>query len=347
MPDCPTLAITKTILYKFNCNIYNSILINKKRTALGRLTSWLLRNAVGGVWPRVDKCILLILKIFYLVVKIFYWIFLGKRRKRPLNFRTINTSLSLSTFRCLYKARRILGISDTPLVIINVPKYDYRVYSPINISRDGFDNITVREEEIIEHFQPSRGDIVVDIGAHIGRYTLIASKRVGLNGKIIAIEANPDNFEMLNRNVKLNQLTNVRSLNYAVYSRETKIKLYLAGERAGQTLYNTIMTERANKGQEKFVEINADTLDHLLQLRGISEVNWIKIDVEGAEYEVLKGASKIISHSRDISLLIEIHSLSDDINLYEPITQFLKLYNFKIDFEKTYGTGEKHIIARK
>ena len=93
--------------------------------------------------------------------------------------------------------------------------------------------MTIHEDEIIEHFTPKQGDIVVDIGAHMGRYTIISSKRVGTNGKVIAIEAHPGNFEMLNRNIKLNQLTNVIPLNYAVYSKETKIKLYLPDEESG------------------------------------------------------------------------------------------------------------------
>jgi len=320
---------------------------------LGKLSSWLLKEPVGGVWPTADKCILLILKIFYLGVKVLLWIFLGKKRRDQskilMKIRSIiNISPSLFSLRCLYKARRILGLSNISLVKISVPKYGYRVLCPININKDDFVNMTIREEEIIQHFQPHRGDMVVDVGAHIGRYTLIASKRVGLNGRVIAIEANPDNFQMLNSNVKLNQLTNVTSLNCAVYSQETKIKLYLAGKRMGQTIYDTIMVERANEGREKFVEINAHTLDYLLQLQDIDEVNWIKIDVEGAELEVLRGATGIISHSKDISLLIEVHNLSgSNSTLYEPIAQFLKEYNFKIDFEKTYEGGEKHLIARK
>jgi predicted RNase H-like nuclease len=86
-----------------------------------------------------------------------------------------------------------------------------------------------------------------------------------------------------------------------------------------------------------------------LQSKGIKqeEVNWIKIDVEGAEFEVLKGATNILSKSRDIALLIEIHNLRDSTNLYRPIVDFLKSYNFKIEFEKSHEGGEKHIIVRK
>ena len=195
------------------------------------------------------------------------------------------------------------------------------------------------EDEIVEHFNPKEGDVVVDVGAAFGFYTILSSKRVGLNGKVVAIEAQPDSYEMLNQNIKLNRLANVITLNYAVYSKESKLRLYDS---------YSIIQERAENNSQKYIEVNANTLDHLMQLQGISEVNWIKIDVEGAELEVLKGAVNIISHSKDISLLIEIHNLAgSNSTLYEPITQFLSLHNFKIDFEKTYDSGEKHVIARK
>jgi FkbM family methyltransferase len=203
--------------------------------------------------------------------------------------------------------------------------------------------MTNHEEDIIEHFTPKEGDVVLDIGAHMGRYTIISSKRVGENGKVVAIEAHPNNFEMLNRNIKLNQLTNVVSLNYAVYSKETKIKLYLPEVESGYTIYNTIMSNRA-RAEDKFVEVNANTLDYILQLKGIMDVNWVKIDVEGAEFEVLKGATNVLSKSKDIALLIEVHGLDN----YRPILEFLGSYNFKIEFEKSNKTGDwRHIVLRK
>jgi FkbM family methyltransferase len=147
---------------------------------------------------------------------------------------------------------------------------------------------------------------------------------------------------MLNRNIKLNQLTNVIPLNYAVYSKETKIKLYLPEVESGYTIYNTIMSNRA-RTEDKFVEVSANTLDYILQSKEITDVNWIKIDVEGAEFEVLKGAHNVLSNGKNISLLIEVHGK----DTYEPIIKSLRSYNFKIDFEKTYENGEKHIIALK
>jgi FkbM family methyltransferase len=227
-----------------------------------------------------------------------------------------------------------------------MPKYNFEFYCRNN--KGDFTTMIMREDDIIEQFHPLEGDIVVDVGAHIGKYTIIASKRVGTTGKVIAIEAHPGNHEILNSNIKLNRLTNVISLNYAVYSKETIIKLFLPDEKSNHTIYNTLIQTRA-KDEEKFVEVNADTLDNLLQRNGISnaEVNWLKIDVEGAELEVLKGAQAIISNSKRIALLIEVHNIEQGKNLYMPIMDLLQKYNFKIEFEKIYATNEKHVVLRK
>jgi len=65
--------------------------------------------------------------------------------------------------------------------------------------------------------------------------------------------------------------------------------------------------------------------------------------VEGAELEVLKGATNVLSKSKDMALLIEVHGL----NNYRPVVEFLSLYDFKIQFEKSHYSGDKHIILRK
>ena len=324
-------------------------------TLMGKLTVWLTKQEPIRVVPILDKVIVFLLKIIYLfsymVLRLSIRITLGKKTrdrvfaKKAFAFNyEFDVIPSLYMFKFLYSIIKFLRLDSHVSLKISVPKYGYKAYCPIN--KNDLINMTIREDEIIEHFTPKQGDIVVDIGAHIGRYTIIGAKRVGANGKVVAIEANPSNFEMLNRNIKLNQLTNILSLNNAVYSKETKIKLYLPGEELGHTIYNTVMSDRA-KNEDKFVEVSANTLDYFLQLKGITDVNWIKIDVEGAEFEVLKGATNVLSKSKDIALLIEIHNLSGGTNLYRPILEFLRLYNFKIEFEKSHDGGEKHIILRK
>ncbi|MDQ3971278.1 MAG: FkbM family methyltransferase [Thermoproteota archaeon] len=322
---------------------------------MGKLTVWLTKQEPIRVVPILDKVIVFLLKIIYLfsymVLRLSIRIILGKKTrdrvfaKKAFAFNYEFDAIPLFyMFKFLYSIIKFLGLDNHVSLKISVPKYGYKAYCPIN--KNDLINMTIREDEIIELFTPKEGDVVIDVGAHMGRYTIIGAKRVGTKGKVVAIEANPNNFEMLNRNIKLNQLTNIISLNNAVYSKETKIKLYLPGEELGHTTYNTVMSDRS-KNEDKFVEVSANTLDYLLQLKGIMDVNWIKIDVEGAEFEVLKGAHNVLSNSKDISLLIEVHNLSGGTNLYRPIIEFLNLYNFKIEFEKSHDRGEKHIILRK
>jgi FkbM family methyltransferase len=261
--------------------------------------AWLLKEAKGA---RIfDKSILIFLKVIYLGSRVFLRIILGKKKRnriyaeREINFKDF-----------LYRSIESLGLDKYVLLEFNVPKYDYKFYSLITrkienfLIEDMYNSMSAHEDDIIEHFSPKQGDIVVDIGAAFGFYTIISSKRVDINGKVLAIEAHPSNFEMLNRNIKLNQLTNVIPLNYAVFSKETKIKLYLP---AGDifTKYNTIMSNWVwVKPEDKFVEVNANTLDNLLQQIIIKQVNWIKIDVEGAEFEVLKEAHNLLLNSNPV-----------------------------------------------
>jgi FkbM family methyltransferase len=320
------------------------------------LLSWLLAEPSAYAIPSIrilDKALIILSRIFYIAIRIFLKIILGKRKREKSKLYhklsvSMNISFSFYFFMFLYKMIGIFRLGNSSFVKIIVPKYNYKVYCPL--TEDDYAHMTTREDNIIERFQPKDGGIVVDVGAHYGRYTLIAAKRVGPKGKVIAIEADPQNFEMLTKNIKLNELSaeNVITLNCAASSTKSKVKLSIPEEKkSGQTIYSSIIPGRAPT--EKFIEIDANTLDNILQENGISVeyVNWIKIDVEGAEFEVLKGATNILSKSKDISILIEIHNIEDGKNLYEPIMDLLNNYNFKKEFEKVYESGERHLIVNK
>jgi len=227
---------------------------------------------------------------------------------------------------------------DVQLLKIQVPKDHYQYFCRIGMG----DFLPGHEGHIVGRFTPKEGDTVIDIGAHIGRYTITSSKQVGNTGKVVAIEADPDNFHLLKRNIVLNNLTNVLPLNYAVFSTRTRMRLY---EQSASAKYNSVMLARAAK-TKNYVEVNADTLDSILKQNGINQVNWIKIDVEGAEFEVLKGSTETLS-GENVSLLVEIHNI-DDPSHYDNVVEFLKYRNYEITFEQRYdGSGESHVIFRK
>jgi FkbM family methyltransferase len=319
-----------------------------------KLSNWLFEGPVANTIPSLytlDKVMNLLIKIIYIILRILFIITLGKKRRENSQFyrkfgSRVNVNFSFYLFIFFYKVIDILRLGNPSLIKIYVPKYKYKIYCPATV--DDFVNMTTREQEIIEHFNPKKNDTVIDIGAHLGRYSLISAKRVDKDGKVISIEANPLVLERLKKNLELNELTNTTSLNYAVYSEKTKIKLFFPKEGLKNTIYNTIISDRSINS-ERFIEVNADTLDNLLDLNDIKQesVNWIKIDVEGAELEVLKGATNVLSKNKDISLLIEIHNIENGKNLYRPIMDLLDNYNFKKEFEKIHSTGERHLIVSK
>jgi FkbM family methyltransferase len=297
-------------------------------------SSWLLKETKGATL--FDKSVLTILKSIYIGMRVLIRIVLGKKRRDKFY---INNGINFNDF--LYNSVALLGLDNSLLLVFSVPRYNFKFYSRITrkienfLISDMYSSMVSHEDDILQFFAPKTGDVVVDVGAAFGFYTLISSMKVGSPGKIVAIEAQPDSFEMLNRNIRLNGLTNVVTLNYAAYSSTAKLKLF--------SNYS-LMPERASKNKHKFVEVEAGTLDYLLsEFAQIKQADWIKIDVEGAELEVLKGAHHILSNSKDIRLLIEIHGLDN----YEPIKKILSSYDFKIEFEKTYAVGDRHIILKK
>ena len=295
----------------------------------------LLKEAKGAT--KRDKFVFFCIRNVYIGLRILSRIALGKKKRDKLY---LERGISFRGF--LYKSIEFLNLDSSFLLVFNVPEYDYKFYSRVTrkipnfLIQDMYASMTIHEEDIRKYFNPKRGDIVIDIGAAFGLYTITSSKQVGANGKVIAIEAHPGNYDMLNHNIKLNGLTNVIPLNYAVYSSKAKVKIY--------SNY-TIMAERIQeeKVKEKFVEVNADTLDNILEQNVIrqEQINWIKIDVEGAELEVLKGAYNTLSNSKDIALYIEMHSQ----NNHQPIIELLNLHNINVIYQKNYDGGS-HIIAR-
>ena len=300
---------------------------------------WWLKEVKGA---RVfDKFIFGLLKSTFLGTRFLLRVFLGRTtRDRLFSERNLN----FKDF--LYSSSRLLRVDNYLLLDIHVPNHDYRIHCPLN--KEDFIVMTKHEEQIMGLFRPSEGDTVVDIGAHMGRYTIPCSKSAGMSGKVVAIEAHPYNFRILQHNLRLNKIKNVSLLNCAVYSNRARLKLYLPDEDLGYTMHHSLMTnylasKYSNEIERKYIEVEADTLDNLLKARGINEVNWIKIDVEGAELEVLRGAREILSTNTRISILVEIHGK----DTYGPTMELLKTNNFSIEFEKTYDNGEKHVLARK
>jgi len=133
-----------------------------------------------------------------------------------------------------------------------------------------------------------RGMRVVDVGAHVGYYTLLASKRVGDKGMVYAFEPNPYNFAILKYNVNLNTKRNIKLYNLALGDQEGEILFCHDVKRSN--LSRIIFDNKECYGRT--IRVRQTTLDNII---GDETVDVIRMDVEGYEYRILKGAKKILS----------------------------------------------------
>lgn len=151
--------------------------------------------------------------------------------------------------------------------------------------------------EVWRYFRPQPGDVVVDVGAHVGKYALVAARSVGEHGKVVAIEAHPDNFRALLHNVSLNNMRNVIPLNAAAYSDDDRTMRLFGRWDSAYTLKSWSKTA---------VRVQTSTVDSLLRRHGILAADWAKIDVEGAEADVLAGMRQVIENSPGLRVIVEV-----------------------------------------
>jgi FkbM family methyltransferase len=132
---------------------------------------------------------------------------------------------------------------------------------------------------LVRNLRP--GNVFLDIGAHVGFLSLIASRLVGANGSVLAIEANPVSFEWLEHNLRLNGVRNVTALNLGLSDREGAMHL---GVTPGATRAGSSLLSASRDG----VSIMGRPLEAVVRDQKIRKVDGAWIDICGSEYRVLK-----------------------------------------------------------
>ena len=185
---------------------------------------------------------------------------------------------------------------------------------------DCFEDIFIKniydKYKLINH-----GNIVIDIGAHVGMFTVKAARKVGNSGLVIAIEPEKENLKLLEKNVKSLKLENVKIIPKAVGAFKGFTELVVS-ELSGThklALY-------PNPENPKYkITVPIDTLDNIIQELGIKRIDFIKIDAEGAELDILKGARNALKFAD--YLAIAAYHAPNEAN---EIKEFLENYDFKV-----------------
>lgn len=158
----------------------------------------------------------------------------------------------------------------------------------------------------------TKDSVVLDVGAHIGYFSIIAGRNAQ---KVYAIEPDLRNFTILNKNIEINNIKNIEAINVAVGEKNEKIKLYLHDvDTAGNRAFDS--------GEKLMIPVDCDmiTIDSL----NIPKVDLMKIDIEGFELKALIGMKETLKRSNGIVILTEFYPYLLDL----AGTPAIEYYNF-------------------
>ncbi len=164
---------------------------------------------------------------------------------------------------------------------------------------------------------------VIDVGANKGCFSLLSAKLMGDCGRVLSFEPEPENCSWILRSIKVNNYKSISLFQLALSDSDGTAELYI-GEKSG---FHSLLPQLDKPKPEKMTVIQK-RLDTVLSENKISKVDLIKIDVEGAELQVLKGAVEIIKQNNNLKIILDLHP-QKGVDIYE-IYDFLLKYGYKL-----------------
>jgi len=268
----------------------------------------------------LNSCI----KIGYRTFRTLLTIFLGKR--------------GMEEYFKKYDPVTKVGNIITRVVIRNRPHKANGIKAiPRRNTDDYFLLFVDREKEIKEHLKFVKGDVFVDVGANVGYYTLKAATDYGNDITVIAIEAHPETFKALCRNIACNNFSNIIAINKAVSNKKDILSLYESIDKNGSVISgrSSIFFDHT---RNRSYEVPCDTLDDILVENDVHKPSVLKMDIEGAEVVALSGATKTLKELRKI--IVEVHGTN-----LEKVTQIIQGHGFDTKIVST--TGESYVVGTR
>jgi len=188
------------------------------------------------------------------------------------------------------------------------------------------------------YLQVKNGDVFIDVGAHVGKYALKIAKRYP-KSLVIAIEPGRRRlqFDALIDGIKKNKLRNVIPLNIAAWDEETELRLRVYTD----TGISSVLEDLGSGRLLRVEEVKARPLDAVIHELSLSHVDWVKIDVEGAELHVLRGFKNGIAKFKP-KIIIEVK----DFNRKE-VFKFFEELNYECKHISEDESGEYFICTLK
>lgn len=189
-----------------------------------------------------------------------------------------------------------------------------------------FTHVWLIKEYHNENFTIKNNDVVIDIGAHIGLFSLYASNYC-LDGKILSFEPVKENFSLLKQNINLNNKKNISFFNCAVSSKNELVKVFLDDDDSGHTLFSS---------GTNFEKVQSKSLEKIFIENGIEHCDLLKLDCEGAEYEIFETLPHEL-FSKIQKIVIEYHFADTQPELLKKLIEQLKFYSYSISIKPLFS----------
>ena len=196
-------------------------------------------------------------------------------------------------------------------------------------------NVWMINEYEIEDFEINANDTVIDIGAHIGLFSLLVSQ-LCKTGKILSFEPISENFDLLVSNLKLNHVNNVLPFNLAVSKNLGRLELFLNNDQSAHSIFSKNL---------KPISVESTSLQKIFDENKISSCKLLKLDCEGAEYEIIDSLPPEC-FDKIQNMAIEYHLADTKPELVKNLIAKIKNAGFKIKTRPHYD-DMGFLIARK
>lgn len=174
----------------------------------------------------------------------------------------------------------------------------------------------------LKNYNLKKGDIIIDAGAYVGTFTLIASRIVGDEGKVIAFEPDEENYKILLNYIKLNNINNIILIKKGLWSKNTALKF--KNDHSG---YSSFFF---GENEKNIISVPTVTLDSELKKLGIKKVDFLKMDIEGAEIEAIKGSKETLRNN-NANLAIASYHVLNGKKTYIELERLLKNLGYKTE----------------
>ena len=188
-----------------------------------------------------------------------------------------------------------------------------------------FANVWILKEYEMQGFEIMKNDVIIDIGGHIGLFSLYASLK-NPNGKIISIEPHPQNFLLLKENMQNNNFLKTKIVNKAIINSNKDIELFIdSQDDSAHSIHGT---------GNNSIQIKGTTLKDIMQDNQISNCNMLKMDCEGSEFEIIESLSdeEVLQIEK---ICLEYHIKDNDSLNLDNLRNRLKKIGYNVNITPT------------